>query len=74
MITNTKQQWTPGQTVKVGFLSLRVVQAVPTPGDHAPDAYVLISMKGTYYRFVPHNGIVKCRDLADALGDRAAFL
>lgn len=66
-ITNTRQSWQPGATVKVGFLSLRVVQCVPTPGDSAPDAYVLQSMKGTYYRFVPHNGIQRCDSLAEAL-------
>lgn len=40
MITKTRQNWTSGQTVKVGFLSLMVVQAIPTHGDYAPDAYL----------------------------------
>jgi hypothetical protein len=58
MITKSKQQWEVGQTVKVGFLNnLTVIAKVPTPGDYAPDAYILRSPKGTEYRFVPHNGI-----------------
>lgn len=58
MITKSKQQWEVGQVVKVGFLTnLTVVAKVPTPGDYAPDAYILRSAKGAEYRFVPHNGI-----------------
>ena len=29
MIRNSTQNWTPGATVKVGFLTLRVVRAIP---------------------------------------------
>jgi hypothetical protein len=57
MITNTRQSWPPGSRVKVGFLSLTVVRAVPTPGDYAPDAYILQSDKGARYEFVPHRGL-----------------
>ncbi len=57
-ITNTRQNWTTGQTVKVGFLSLMVVQCIPTPGDYAPDAYILVNRAQTQlYKFVPHNGL-----------------
>lgn len=60
MITKTKQNWTTGQTVKVGFLSLMVVQSIPTPGDYAPDAYLLVNAAQTQlYKFVPHNGVEK---------------
>lgn len=60
MITKTKQNWTSGQTVKVGFLSLMVVQCIPTPGDYAPDAYLLTNAAHTQlYKFVPHNGVEK---------------
>jgi catalase len=60
MITKTKQNWTTGSTVKVGFLSLMVVQAIPTPGDYAPDAYLLVNAAQTQlYKFVPHNGVEK---------------
>lgn len=60
MITRTKQIWQPGEVVKVGFLSLRIIKSVPTPGDYAPDAYVLTNQSGDkFYRFVPHNGLTK---------------
>jgi len=58
MIRNTQQNWTAGATVKVGFLTLRVVRAIPTPGDFKPDMYILESLKGDKtYSFVPHNGL-----------------
>lgn len=72
MITRTQQNWTPGKPIKVGFLSLIVKAAIPTPGDYLPDAYVLSNVAGTQlYKFVPHNGLEKisaaeARDLVDA--------
>ena len=60
MINQTNQSWTPGATVKVGFLALKVQRAIPTPGDHAPDAYLLTNQAGTQiYQFVPHHGLTK---------------
>jgi hypothetical protein len=60
MITNSKQNWTVGQSVKVGFLTLTVKAAIATPGDFAPDAYILVNDTGTQlYKFVPHNGLQK---------------
>lgn len=60
MITKTRQNWTTGSTVKVGFSSLIVVAAIATPGDFAPDAYILKNAAGTQlYKFVPHNGVEK---------------
>lgn len=60
MITKTRQNWTTGQTVKVGFLSLVVKAAIATPGDYLPDAYILANLAGTQlYKFVPHNGLEK---------------
>lgn len=45
---------------EVGFLTLTVIAKIPTPGDFKPDAYVLASAaKGTFYEFVPHNGLNK---------------
>ena len=58
MISKSKQNWTVGATVKVGFLSLTVIAVVATPGDFKPDAYVL-SSKTAFYEFVPHNGLNK---------------
>ena len=59
MISNSKQNWTAGQDVKVGFVAgLLVVAVVPTPGDSKPDAYVL-SRNSQFYSFVPHKGLSK---------------
>lgn len=58
MIKTSKQAWEVGEMVKVGFLSLRVLAKVATPGDYKPDAYVLTNAKADkFYRFVPHNGL-----------------
>jgi hypothetical protein len=67
MITNSRQSWEIGSTVKVGFLSLKVLAKIPTPGDWLPDAYALTNGKGAFYRFVPHNGLAKCSSLNEAL-------
>ncbi|CAJ0698684.1 hypothetical protein [Ralstonia holmesii] len=66
MISKTKQDWQVGATVKVGFLTLVVKAAVPTPGDFQPDAYILTNTAGSQlYMFVPHNGVRKI-DVAEA--------
>lgn len=58
MVRNSNQNWSNGSTVRVGFLTLVVICAVRTPGDYAPDAYLLRNRNGTkLYRFVPHNGL-----------------
>ena len=68
MIKNTKQVWEIGEFVKVGFLSLRVLAKVATPGDWLPDHYALTDKTGSkYYRFIPHNGLTRCDDLAEAM-------
>ena len=55
---NAPQVWAVGETVKVGFLTLRVFAKVPTPGDFKPDAYVLTNLRNDkFYRFVPHKGL-----------------
>ena len=55
-----KQAWNVGATVSVGFLKgLVVIEKVPTPGDYAPDAYILQAASGTRYEFVPHRGIAR---------------
>lgn len=59
MITNSKQKWEIGQTVKVGFMTgLLVIAIIPTPGDYMPDEYRL-TRNGQEYKFVPHNGLTK---------------
>ena len=63
MISNTTQDWSVGSSVKVGFMSLIVKAAVATPGDYAPDAYILQNAAMTKtYRFVPHKGIERLDD------------
>jgi hypothetical protein len=65
---SAKQTWQVGDAVNVGFLKgLEVVKKIPTPGDYAPDAYALWQ-PGTdrFYRFVPHKGIARCFNLAEA--------
>ena len=66
MIRNSVQRWEVGAQVKVGFMVLTVLAAIPTPGDYAPDAYVLQGVKGKLYRFTPHHGIEACATMADA--------
>jgi hypothetical protein len=58
VITRSKQDWTPGAEVRVGFLTLEVVAAIPTPGDYRPDQYRLWNPKsGKKYTFTPHFGL-----------------
>ena len=56
-----------GAQVRVGFMVLTVLAAIPTPGDGAPDAYALQSVKGLLYRFTPHHGVERCETMADAM-------
>ncbi|MGH8219949.1 MAG: hypothetical protein ACREUT_15510 [Steroidobacteraceae bacterium] len=80
MITRSKQCWEVGSEVRVGFLTLTVRAALPTPGDYAPDAYLLSNAAGDkLYRFVPHKGLERLSqaDWAALIdrsraGDRAA--
>ena len=57
MIVNTRQDWTPGKVVKVGFLHLRVL-SYRAEFDGLPDIYTLESLDGRKrYEFIPHNGL-----------------
>ncbi len=57
MINNSKQDWSIGQTVKVGFLQL-IVQSVRAERDGLPDIYTLRSKtSANIYEFIPHNGL-----------------
>lgn len=57
-ITKSKQDWSIGATVKVGFLTLKVLDMVPTPGDYRPDQYILSNLAGNKeYTFTPHFGL-----------------
>ena len=56
-IKNSKQDWSIGQVVKVGFLQLRVT-GVRAEKDWLPDIYSLVSLCGKReYEFIPHNGL-----------------
>lgn len=52
MIKNTQQNWSVGQTVKVGFMTLKVT------GMKGAE-YFLESSKGLKYSFTPYTGLIK---------------
>jgi hypothetical protein len=52
MINRTKQNWNIGETVKVGFLSLKVTAI-------KGNEYFLVSSKGVEYVFTPYTGLNK---------------
>lgn len=56
-ITRSKQSWTIGNRVKVGFMDLTVTSIEPTPGDGMPDIYHLEADNGRRYTFTPHYGL-----------------
>jgi hypothetical protein len=59
MITRTRQNWSVGSVVKVGFMTLRVLGAEAVK-DGLPDIYTLESLDGSKrYEFIPHNGLVR---------------
>ncbi len=59
MITNSKQSWNEGDTVRVGFMTLKVV-AHKAVKDYMPDLYLLTSLDGLkHYEFIPHNGLAR---------------
>jgi hypothetical protein len=62
-----KQSWEIGSLVKVGFLTLRVVAKVATPGNYLPDQYALTNSNGRFYKFIPHNGLERCDSLEAAM-------
>jgi len=56
MIKRTKQDWSVGNWVKVGFLKLKVLSA-RAEVDGLPDIYTLEAENGKKYEFIPHNGL-----------------
>lgn len=53
----TKQNWSIGQTVKVGFLKLKITN-IRAVKDGMPDIYDMVSLDGIKkYEFIPHNGL-----------------
>ena len=62
-----KQDWSVGETVAVGFLRLRVLAKIATPGNYLPDQYALTNSDGTrFYRFIPHNGLTRVESMQEA--------
>lgn len=62
------QSWAIGEVVKVGFLRLRVLAKVATPGNWLPDQYALTDASGSrFYRFIPHNGLTRFASLTEAM-------
>lgn len=70
-----KQNWTTGETVKVGFLVLRVLAGpIPTPGNYRADEYALENLKGTrFYRFTPHAGCFRVASRQEAMTGPANY-
>ena len=59
MVRNSKQRWDVGNTVRVGFLNLRIVSCKEVK-DGLPDIYQLESLDCTkHYEFNPHNGLFR---------------
>ena len=57
--SSKNKSWGIGDTVKVGFMNLRVLE-IKAIKDHLPDIYVLESLDGTKkYEFIPHRGLKK---------------
>lgn len=53
----SKQDWSIGSMVKVGFMVLKVLE-VKAVKDYLPDIYTLENPKtGKRYEFIPHNGL-----------------
>lgn len=68
MVKHSKQVWEVGETVKVGFMQLRVLAKVATPGNWLPDQYAMTNADGSkFYRFIPHNGCARVASLAEAM-------
>lgn len=57
--TRNGNTWEIGSTVKVGFLTLRVLSA-RAEKDYMPDIYTLESLDGSRtYEFIPHFGLTR---------------
>lgn len=56
MIRHSKQDWTVGASVKVGFMTL-TVESVRAVKDGMPDIYTLVGKAGKRYEFIPHHGL-----------------
>lgn len=65
---NPRENWTAGEIVRVGFLTLRVIARIPTPGNHSPDEFAMENLAGSkFYTFCPHRGIYSAANREAAL-------
>jgi len=73
--SSRKQEWAVGETVKVGFLHLRVLAGpIPTPGNYHADEWALESLNGAkFYRFTPHAGCFRCQSRDEAINGSANY-
>lgn len=63
----TNPAWEVGETVKVGFMTLRIMGRIATPGNHSPDEFAMESLDGSkFYTFCPHRGLHRAASRADA--------
>lgn len=56
MVKRSKQDWSIGKWVLVGFMRLKIVGA-RAEYDGLPDIYTLVSSTGKQYEFIPHHGL-----------------
>jgi len=60
------QNWNLGEVVKVGFLSLIVLEREKNVDRYKPNAYLLRNIAGDkFYEFVPHNGLSRLANEAE---------
>ena len=72
---NSSENWTVGEIVRIGFLSLRIIgNKVATPGNYAADEWPLESLNGkSFYRFIPHRGLHRMDSRQQALSAGATI-
>ena len=58
-ITYSKQDWSIGSLVNVGFMKNLEVLKIEAIKDGLPDIYTLRSAKGVLYEYIPHNGLFR---------------
>lgn len=54
-----KQSFEPGATVKIGFMTFKVIGKAENKEYYRPNAYILESTKGVRYQFTPYYGLEK---------------
>ena len=64
-----------GETVKVGFMTLRVMAGpIATPGNYHADEYAMESLNGSrFYRFTPHAGCFRVESREAAINGEANY-